>query len=69
MNQCREERPIGDPMEIAKRTDRTKFRNQVLNPLLNAGLLEMTIPGKPRSNKQKYRLTEKGRAVVISLKP
>ena len=64
MNQCGEERPISDLMEIAKRTDRTKFRNQVLNPLLNAGLLEMTIPDKPRSSKQKYRLTEKGRAVV-----
>jgi hypothetical protein len=35
LNQCREERPIGDLMEIAKRTDRNKFRNQVLNPLLN----------------------------------
>jgi len=67
LNQCKEERPIGDLMEIAKRTDRTKFRNQVLNPLLNAGLLEMTIPDKPRSSKQKYRLTEKGRAVVVSL--
>lgn len=53
---------IGDLMEIAKRTDRTKFRNQVLNPLLNAGLLEMTIPDKPRSSKQKYRLTEKWKA-------
>jgi ATP-dependent DNA helicase RecG len=67
MKQCREERPIGDLMEIAKRTDRTKFRNQVLNPLLNAGLLEMTTPDKPRSSKQKYRLTEKGRAVLASL--
>jgi DNA-binding HxlR family transcriptional regulator len=27
----------------------------------------MTIPDKPRSSKQKYRLTEKGRAVVVSL--
>ena len=67
LNQCKEGRPIGDLMEIAKRTDRTKFRNQVLNPLLNAGLLEMTIPDKPRSSKQKYRLTEKGRAVLESL--
>ncbi|MDA8125659.1 MAG: transcriptional regulator [Deltaproteobacteria bacterium] len=55
-------------MEITKRTDRTKFRNQVLNPLLNDELLEMTIPDKPRSSKQKYRLTEKGRAVLESLK-
>lgn len=68
LNQCKEERPIGDLMEIAKRTDRTKFRNHVLNPLLNAGLLEMTIPDKPRSSKQKYRLTEKGRAALAALK-
>ncbi len=68
LNQCQAERPIGDLMEITKRTDRTKFRNQVLNPLLNDELLEMTIPDKPRSSKQKYRLTEKGRAVLESLK-
>jgi ATP-dependent DNA helicase RecG len=53
LNQCKEARPIGDLIEIAKRTDRTKFRNQVLNALLNAGLLEMTIPDRPRSSKQK----------------
>ena len=32
----------------------------VLKPLLDSGLLEMTIPDKPRSSKQRYRLTEKG---------
>jgi len=36
-------------------------RHQVLNPLLAAGQVEMTIPDKPRSSKQKYRLTERGR--------
>jgi hypothetical protein len=30
-------------------------------PLLKANLIEMTIPDKPRSSKQKYRLSEKGR--------
>jgi len=48
-------------MKIAKRKDRTKFRDQVLSPLLEAGLIEMTIPGKPTSPKQTYSLTEKGR--------
>jgi len=51
-------------MTIANRTDRTKFRNQVLNPLLEAGLIEMTIPDKPRSSKQKYRLTKTGRELL-----
>ena len=47
-------------MKIEGRSDRTKFRNQVLNPLLDAGVVEMTIPDKPRSSKQKYRLTTAG---------
>ncbi len=45
-------------MKIMKRTDRTKFRNQALNPLLKVDSIEMTFPDKPRSSKQKYRLTE-----------
>jgi hypothetical protein len=46
---------------------RDNFIEAYLQPALNAGLLEMTTPDKPRSSKQKYRLTEKGRAVVVSL--
>jgi ATP-dependent DNA helicase RecG len=46
------------------RTNRTKFRDQVLNPLIKNKLVEMTIPDKPRSSKQKYRLTDKGREVL-----
>jgi ATP-dependent DNA helicase RecG len=51
-------------MTITGRSDRTKFRNQVLGPLIKAGLIEMTIPDKPRSSKQKYRLTEKGSKAI-----
>ena len=51
-------------MELAERSDRTKFRHQVLNPLLNSRLIEMTIPDKPRSSKQQYRITPAGRAVL-----
>jgi hypothetical protein len=36
------------------------FRKAYLQPALDAGLIEMTIPDKPRSSKQKYRLTAKG---------
>ncbi len=52
---------ITDLMGIIRRANRTKFRNQVLAPLMAAGLVEMTIPDKPKSSKQQYRLTEKGR--------
>jgi ATP-dependent DNA helicase RecG len=44
--------------------NKTRFRDQVIVPLLDAGLLEMTIPDKPRSSKQQYRITEAGRAVL-----
>jgi len=39
----------------------------VLKPLLDRGLLEMTIPDKPHSSKQKYRITEKGRLVITGI--
>ncbi len=45
-------------------TDREHFSKEYLKPALNSGLVEMTIPDKPKSSKQKYRLTDKGRAVV-----
>ena len=36
-------------MELVGRTDRSKFKNQVLKPMLEAGWIEMTIPDKPTS--------------------
>ncbi|NLX13041.1 MAG: hypothetical protein GXY44_05205 [Phycisphaerales bacterium] len=40
------------------------FRLAYIVPALTAGLIEMTIPDKPRSRLQKYRLTDKGRAML-----
>ena len=36
------------------------FRKAYLIPALRSGLIEMTIPDKPRSSKQHYRLTPGG---------
>ena len=51
-------------MALLERSNRTRFRDGVLNPLIEAVLIEMTIPDKPRSSKQKYRLTAAGRALL-----
>ncbi len=64
LRKCLIETGITKLMSIAGRTDRTKFRHQVLYPLIEAGLLEMTIPDKPTSSKQKYRLTDEGRKIL-----
>jgi predicted transcriptional regulator len=42
---------------------RDSFTENYLQPALSEGLVEMTIPNKPNSSRQKYRLTEKGLAL------
>ena len=67
LRNCLSEKTILALMKGLGRSDRTKFRNQVLKPLLEAGWLEMTIPDKPTSSKQKYRLTARGRNLLAKL--
>ena len=40
------------------------FRLLYLQPALRAGVIEMTIPDKPTSSKQKYRITAQGRKLL-----
>jgi len=60
LKKCSAEAGITELMQVVGRSDRTKFRNQILTPIIKADLLEMTIPDKPQSSKQRYRLTKKG---------
>jgi Fic family protein len=43
--------------------DRKSFFERYLRPALALGLMEMSIPDKPNSRLQKYRLTDKSRQV------
>ena len=49
-----------DLQDKLKLLDRENFRKNYLQPALDEELVEQTIPEKPNSSKQKYRLTEKG---------
>ena len=63
-------RAAGEPLprtalqEAAGLSNREHFVKEHLKPLLAAGLLELTVPDKPTSSKQRYRLTEAGRALL-----
>lgn len=51
------EQSLVELLAIAGRTNRTTFMDQVLRPLIDAGLVEMTLP-----EKQRYGATARGRA-------
>lgn len=44
------------------------FRDRYLLPALNVGFVEMTIPDKPRSRRQRYRLTPAGAEYLKKMK-
>ena len=46
--------------------DRKSFRERYLQPALEAGLICMTIPDKPNSRLQQYRLTPAGEAHLVA---
>jgi hypothetical protein len=55
-------------MEALELTGRENFEKLYLRPALDQKLVEMTIPGKPTSRLQKYRLTANGREILKTLK-
>ena len=46
--------------DILELSDRMHFLNNYLKPAFESGAIEMTIPDKPKSRNQRYRLTEIG---------
>ncbi len=52
---------ISEAMEVLGLSQKRNFRERYLNPALELKHVERTIPDKPNSSKQKYRLTDKGK--------
>ena len=48
-------------LDALKLKDRKSLTKLYIRPAMESGLLEMTVPDKPRAKNQKYRLTAKGK--------
>ena len=59
LKKCKIESSALELMKILKRSNKSKFKIAIINPLLDQNFLELTIPDSPKSPSQKYRLTGK----------
>jgi len=59
LKNCKNESSALELMKILNRTNKSKFKKTIINPLVANGFFELTNPGKPKSPSQKYRLTSK----------
>lgn len=58
---CEEPRKASEIQKLLGLSHRETFQDNYLKPLLKQQLLILTIPDKPRSPSQQYRITKKGR--------
>ena len=59
LRKCKNESSAIELMKILNRSNKSKFKNVIINPLVENGFFELTNPDKPKSPTQKYRLTSK----------
>ncbi len=55
---------IGELLGLA---DRMNMREYYIGPAMEIGAIEYTLPEKPKSRKQKYRLTDLGRKILMEI--
>ena len=58
------EKSSGELREALNLSHRPTFRSNYLHPALENGLIELTLPEKPTSSKQRYRLTNNGKQML-----
>ena len=51
--------------ELLQLKDEKNMRIRYISPALKNGWIELTVPDKPNSRLQKYRITEKGRSIIL----
>ena len=54
------EKSRNELMEILQLKHNPTFRENYIEPAMVKGWIEMTVPDKPQSKKQRYRLTQAG---------
>ena len=59
LRNCKNESSAIELMKILNRSNKSKFKNVIINPLVENGFFELSNPDKPKSPTQKYRLTNK----------
>ena len=59
LRNCKNESSAIELMKILHRTNKSKFKNAIINPLVENSFFELTNPEKPKTPTQKYRLTNK----------
>jgi len=59
LKNCKNESSAIELMKILNRTNKSKFKDAIIKPLIESGFFELTNPDKPKSPLQKYRLTDK----------
>ena len=68
LSYCDVPRSMAEMQEHVGAGSRGFLKDTQLTPLLDHGLMTMTIPDKPRSSKQQYVVTEKGLALKAAMK-
>ena len=59
LKKCKTESSAKELRELLNRTNASKFKTKIINPLLENGFFELSLPNTPKSPYQKYRLTGK----------
>lgn len=67
LKQLKSEMSRGDLQGAIGLRDAEHFRKSYINPALEIKAIEMTIPEKPTSSKQKYRISSVGERILAGL--